>query len=93
MSNNKQQGGVEWLAEQIECFGNKHELQMSWTTLDELIEQAKEMEKEQELRLIKFTSEIFELGKSHFSYALITNEEILELYNETNETNNERNSK
>jgi len=38
---------VEWLKEQIECFGNKHELQMSWATLDELLEQAKEMEKEQ----------------------------------------------
>jgi len=32
---------VEWLAEQIECFGNKHELKMSWATLDELLEQAK----------------------------------------------------
>lgn len=38
---------VEWLKEQIECFGNKHELQMSWATLDELFEQAKAMEKEQ----------------------------------------------
>jgi len=38
---------VEWLKDQIECFGNKHELQMSWATLDELLEQAKEMEKEQ----------------------------------------------
>ena len=38
---------VEWLQEQLECFGNKHELQMSWTTLDELFEQAKEMEREQ----------------------------------------------
>ena len=41
------QTAVEWLKEQIECFGNKHELQMSWATLDELLEQAKEMEKEQ----------------------------------------------
>jgi hypothetical protein len=41
------QTAVEWLAEQIECFGNKHELQMSWATLEELCEQAKEMEKEQ----------------------------------------------
>jgi hypothetical protein len=40
---------VEWLKEQIECFGNKHELQMSWATLDELLEQAKEMEKEQKI--------------------------------------------
>jgi hypothetical protein len=38
---------VHWLAEQIECFGNKHELQMSWATLEELLEQAKEKEKEQ----------------------------------------------
>ena len=38
---------VDWLKDQIECFGNKHELQMSWATLDELFEQAKQMEKEQ----------------------------------------------
>jgi hypothetical protein len=41
------QTAVEWLKEQIECFGNKHELQMSWATLDELLEQALQMEKEQ----------------------------------------------
>jgi hypothetical protein len=41
----EQQTAVEWLQEQLECFGNKHELQMSWTTLDELFDQAKEMEK------------------------------------------------
>ena len=46
MSNNKQTA-VEWLQEQLECFGNKHELQMSWTTVDELFERAKAMEKEQ----------------------------------------------
>ena len=43
----EKQSAVEWLKEQIECFGNKHELQMSWATLDELLKQAKEMEKEQ----------------------------------------------
>jgi hypothetical protein len=43
----KKQTAVEWLKDQIECFGNKHELQMSWATLDELLEQAKQMEKEQ----------------------------------------------
>ena len=41
------QTAVEWLVEQLECFGNKHELQMSWATVDELVEQAKEIEKEQ----------------------------------------------
>ena len=43
----KQQTAVEWLKGVIDSFGNKHELQMSWSTLDEIIEQAKEMEKEQ----------------------------------------------
>ena len=38
------QTAVEWLIEQLECFGNKHELQLSWATVDELVEQAKEME-------------------------------------------------
>jgi len=55
------QTAVEWLKEQIECFGNKHELQMSWTTLDELFEQAKEMEKNQsytydEIRTIAYNA-------------------------------------
>jgi hypothetical protein len=41
------QTAVEWLKDTLESFGNKHELLMSWGTLDELIEQAKAMEKEQ----------------------------------------------
>jgi hypothetical protein len=41
------QTAVEWLVEQLECFGNKHELQMSWATLDELFQQAKAMETKQ----------------------------------------------
>ena len=41
------QTAVEWLKDQLECFGNKHELTISWTTVDDLVEQAKEMEKEQ----------------------------------------------
>ena len=41
------QTAVEWLVEQLECFGNKHELQLSWATVDELVEQAKEMHKQE----------------------------------------------
>jgi len=41
------QTAVEWLKDTLESFGNKHELLMSWGTLDELIEQAKEMERQQ----------------------------------------------
>ena len=52
MENNKQTA-VEWLIEQLECFGNKHELQLSWATVDDLVEQAKEMEKEQIMKAAK----------------------------------------
>jgi hypothetical protein len=41
------QTAVEWFKDVIESFGNKHELQMSWDTFNEVFEQAKEMEKEQ----------------------------------------------
>ena len=43
----QKQTAIEWLLDQLECFGNKHELTVSWATVDELVEQAKEMEKEQ----------------------------------------------
>jgi hypothetical protein len=43
----KKQTAVEWLVEQLECFGNKHELQLSWATVDELVQQAKAMERQQ----------------------------------------------
>jgi hypothetical protein len=55
---------VEWLKEQIECFGNKHELQMSWATLDELLEQAKQMEKEKHEKFNKFLNDEKQLGIS-----------------------------
>jgi hypothetical protein len=93
MSNETKQTAVEWFMEQIgEKQPNGLYVISTLEDVKNVFQQAKEMEKEEKLKLIKFTSEIFELGKSHFSYALITNEEILELYNETNETNNERNS-
>ena len=76
MTNDKKQTAVEWLLDRIEDVDSAK----IW---DDIKKQAKEMEKQHELNLIKFTKEIFELGKSHFSYAIITNEEILELYNET----------
>jgi hypothetical protein len=80
MNIKDKQTAVEWLIEQ---FWNNEGMLTS-----KKLQQAKEMEKVHELNLIKFTKEIFELGKSHFSYAIITNEEILELYNETYGGNN-----
>jgi hypothetical protein len=88
MSNNKQQTSVDLFAERT--FNLIELMKRKWVNQEEFLDgmlkarnEAKEIEKEHELNLIKFTKEIFELGKSHFSYAIITNEEILELYNET----------
>jgi hypothetical protein len=38
---------IEWLQETLECFGNKHELQVSWTTVDELFERAEARHKKE----------------------------------------------
>jgi hypothetical protein len=38
---------VEWLKKELEEYGSNSHLSLDWTTFDELIEQAKEMEKEQ----------------------------------------------
>ena len=43
----QKQTAIEWLVDQLECFGNKHELTVSWTTVDELVEQAKAIHKEE----------------------------------------------
>ena len=51
------QSSIEWLKDQLEHFGNKHELQVSWVTVDELFEQAKEMHKEE----LKKCAETFEV--------------------------------
>jgi hypothetical protein len=51
--SNKKQTAVEWLVDQLESFGNKHELQVSWDTVDDLLEQAKAMHKQEIVRTSK----------------------------------------
>ena len=41
------QTAVEWLVEQLETYGSPSCLQLDWQIFDELIDQAKQMEKEQ----------------------------------------------
>ena len=41
----KQQTAVEWLKKELETYGSSFQLQLSWELLDELINQAKELEK------------------------------------------------
>jgi hypothetical protein len=78
----KQQTAVEWLQEQLECFGNKHELQISWTTLDELFDQAKEMEKEKMIDAIIFSErEHYIMGECWPTQTVVDKAE--RYYNET----------
>ena len=44
---NKQTTVIEWLKNNLEQHGSPSRLDIDWETLDELIEQAKAMEKEQ----------------------------------------------
>ena len=45
MNNNTQQTAVEWLKKELETYGSSFKLELSWELLDELINQAKELEK------------------------------------------------
>jgi hypothetical protein len=63
MENNKKQTAVEWFKDVIESFGNKHELQMSWDTFDEVFEQAKEMEKKEK---IEFACQVAEASAEKY---------------------------
>ncbi len=73
------QTAVEWLKDQLESFGNKHELTISWTTVDDLVEQAKEMEKQQII-------DAWNGGDYAYFYSKETNRDFVdgnEYYNET----------
>jgi N-methylhydantoinase B/oxoprolinase/acetone carboxylase alpha subunit len=64
---NKKVTAVEWLKDQLEHFGNKHELTVSWNTLDELIEQAKEMHKQEINDAYKFgISDEYVIGSQRY---------------------------
>ena len=49
----KKQTVVEWLNKQLEQYGSPSSLNVDWETLDQLIEQAKEMEKQQMIEFAK----------------------------------------
>jgi hypothetical protein len=38
---------VEWLKKELEDYGSNSHLSLDWTNFDELVEQAKEMERQQ----------------------------------------------
>jgi hypothetical protein len=45
--NNMEQTAVEWLGKELESYGDPQFCKIEWEQLDSLIQQAKEMEKEQ----------------------------------------------
>ena len=44
---NKKQTAIEWIKKELEGYGSPSSLNVDWETLDKLIEQAKQMEKDQ----------------------------------------------
>ena len=52
-NGNTKTTAIEWLVDRLEHFGNKHELQVSWATVEELVEQAKEMDIQQKIEISK----------------------------------------
>jgi hypothetical protein len=43
--SNKKQTAVEWLAKELESYGDPQFCEIEWEQLDSLIQQAKEMDK------------------------------------------------
>lgn len=63
------QSAVDWLKKELEDYGSSSHLNLDWQTFDELCEQAKQLEKEQQERLIDETLT---------AYGIIKNSEITE---------------
>ena len=80
INNNKQQTAVEWLQDILESFGNKHEIQMTWSTLEGLFSRAKEMEKQQ---MDKVAGDWWNEGASYMHDGGRKYESFEQYYNET----------
>jgi len=52
------QTAVKWLAKELESYGDPQFCEITWKDLDSLVEQAKQMEKEQQIALLKFSREM-----------------------------------
>lgn len=50
---NKKQTAVEWLKKELEEYGDPQYCELTWNELDELCEQAKEMEKQQIIDIVE----------------------------------------
>jgi hypothetical protein len=56
------QTAVEWLKNELESFGTSKKLKLDWLVFDELMQQAKEMEKELIIETFKYAQTLHAMG-------------------------------
>ena len=73
------QTAVEWLGKELESYGDPQFCEIEWEQLDSLIQQAKEMEKEQ-LKKVWMDAQTDQCKQFSSNYSGITFDEYLEMY-------------
>ena len=58
------QTAVEWLGKELESYGDPEYCKLEWETLDSLIQQAKEMEKKQNIGFAEFVASYTDKNKN-----------------------------
>ena len=66
MTNNKQQTAVEWLCKELESYGDPQFCEIEWKQLDLLLEQAKEMEKQQIKDALRFPITLLDMSSEEY---------------------------
>jgi len=74
-----QQTAVEWLAKELESYGDPQVCDITWKDLDSLVEQAKQMEKEQILGFYRWMKEN-DTEKNAEKYFHYSDEDMLNEY-------------
>lgn len=77
------QTAVEWLGKELESYGDPQFCEIEWEQLDSLIQQAKEMEKEQ-LKKVWMDAQNDQCKQFSSNYSGITFDEYLETYKKEN---------
>jgi hypothetical protein len=70
---------VEWLGKELESYGDPGYCKIEWETLDLLIQQAKEMEKEQMINFALYRDDYLEKANTLEDFT-IPNEDLVKLF-------------
>ena len=71
---------VEWLAKELESYGDPQIFKITWEDLDSLVNQAKEMEKQQLIKAVDYCLASVKLSDDKTMFTAMTAEQY---YNET----------